>query len=290
MKNNLKLSIIIPAKNEERSLKTLLPLIRKLYPDEEVIVINDGSNDDTSNTSKQLGALVIDHPYSLGNGAAIKSGARLASGNILVTMDGDGQHDPNDIERLLEMITQGYDMAVGARTSISHSGKRRLVGNITYNYLASLVVGHKIHDLTSGFRAVTKEKFNQFLYLLPNGFSYPTTITMAFFRNSYTVKYVSIHAKKRTGKSHIKLFRDGFKFFIIILKITALYSPLKVFTPTSIIFMTAAILNYAYTYVRYGSFTNMSVLLGIIATIVFLMGLLSEQITTLLYSNTSKNN
>ena len=203
-------------------------------------------------------------------------------------MDADGQHDPNDISELLNALHEGYDMAVGARSMKSQAGKRRLLGNLLYNKLASIVVNQKVHDLTSGFRAVNANKFKNFLHLLPNGFSYPTTITMAFFRNGYSISYVPINAKKREGNSHLKLFRDGMRFFVIIIKIAALYSPLKVFVPISISLFLLALINYTYTYFNHGGFTNMSALLMIISVIVFFMGLLAEQISVLIYASTKK--
>ena len=284
------LSIIIPAKNEEESLNILLPKIKELHPDTEIIVVNDGSSDNTSDTCKKFGAYVIEHPYSLGNGGAIKSGARHASGDILVFMDGDCQHSPNNITNLINELEDGYDMAIAARNFETHSGKRRLIGNIFYNWLASLVVGQNISDLTSGFRAVKAEKFKEFLYLLPNGFSYPTTITMAFFRNGYSVSYVPVKFNMRKGKSHLKLFKDGIRFFVIIVKIASLYSPLKIFTPVSIIILLLALVNYAYTFYSSGAFTNMSALLMIISVIIFFMGLLAEQITTLIYATKPRSN
>ena len=171
----------------------------------------------------------------------------------------------------------------------SHAGKRRLLGNLIYNFIATRIVGKKVHDLTSGLRICNAKKFKEFLYLLPNGFSYPTTITMAFFRSGYSVTYVPIHAARRLGKSHLKLYKDGLRFLIIIIKITALYSPLKVFSPLSAALFSGGMLNYIYTFTTEGRFTNMSATLLILSFLVFLMGLLSEQITVLLYALNNKN-
>ena len=281
-------SIVIPAKNEATSLGSLLKKLRKVQPDAEIIVVNDGSSDETEKIVQASGALVISHPYSMGNGAAIKTGARAATGDILVTMDADGQHNPDDIERLLKKLNEGYEMVVGARSYESQASKRRWLGNQLYNYMASIIVGKKVEDLTSGFRVVNTKKFKNYLHLLPNGFSYPTTITMVFFRNGFPVAYVPIKAHKRSGKSHLRLFKDGLRFLIIIFKIGTLYSPLKIFFPTSILFFLAGLINYAYTYFTAERFTNMSALLIIVSMIIFIMGLLSEQITTLIYSNTDQ--
>jgi len=278
------LSIILPCLNESQSLKNLIPTLTEIYPNAEVIVVNDGSSDDSANIAQTAGAKVITHPYSMGNGAAIKSGARAASGDILVFMDADGQHDPQDIERLLAELGHGYDMVVGARSAKSQASFGRLCANSFYNQFSSWVVGHTIADLTSGFRAVKADKFKEFLYLLPNGFSYPTTITMAFFRAGYSVNYMPIVAHKRIGKSHIKWLRDGVRFLLIIFKIGTLYAPLKLFGPLSLGFFSLGLSYYLYTFGTAGRFTNMGVLLFITSLLIFLIGLVSEQITQLLYS------
>jgi glycosyltransferase involved in cell wall biosynthesis len=219
----------------------------------------------------------------MGNGAAIKRGARIATGDILVFMDGDGQHDPADVARLLEKLEQGYDMVVGARDWGSQAGVGRGLANTLYNWLASRMTGHHVADLTSGFRAVRAEKFREFIHLLPNGFSYPTTSTMAFFRSAYPVTYVPITAAPRLGKSHIRPLHDGVRFLLIIFKIATLYSPLKLFVPASGVFFLLGLANYARTFFLYGRLTNMSTLMWSAAVIVFLIGLISEQITALTY-------
>lgn len=278
-----RLSIVLPAKNEGAALKELLPRLRMLQPGAEIIVVDDGSMDDTRAICEASDVLCLSSPYSMGNGAAIKRGARAASGDILVFMDGDGQHDPSDIARFLEKLEQGYDMVVGARDWESQAGVGRGVANTIYNWLASRMTGHHVADLTSGFRAVRAEKFREFLHLLPNGFSYPTTSTMAFFRSAYPVAYVPIKAAQRVGKSHIKPVRDGIRFLLIIFKIATLYSPLKLFAPVSVVFFILGCANYAYTFINYGRLTNMSTLFWSASVIVFLIGLVSEQITALTY-------
>lgn len=277
------ISIILPAKNESAAIGVTVVGIRQHYPDAEVIVVNDGSTDNTAEVSEAAGAKVVHHPYSKGNGAAIKTGARAASGEIIVFMDADGQHDPADIPRLLALIEQGHDMVVGARQRGSQASMGRGLANGLYNRLASWMTGHRVEDLTSGFRAVRADKFREFLYLLPNGFSYPTTSTMAFFRAGYSVAYVPIHAAKRIGKSHIRLLRDGSRFLLIIFKIGTLYSPLKIFAPVALAMLMLASGWYGYTLYSFGRFTNMSALLYSGAVMVFLMGLISEQITALMY-------
>ena len=277
------LSIILPAKNEAAALAALLPRLRAAQPDAEIIVVDDGSTDATRETCAGNGVTCLSSPYSMGNGAAIKRGARAASGELLVFMDGDGQHDPADIARLLEKLGQGYDMVVGARDWGSQAGVGRGVANTLYNWLATRMTGHPVLDLTSGFRAVRADKFREFLHLLPNGFSYPTTSTMAFFRSAYPVAYVPIKAAQRVGKSHIKPLRDGLRFLLIIFKIATLYSPLKLFVPASATFFLLGSANYAWTYFHGGRLTNGSTLMWSAAVIVFLIGLVSEQITALTY-------
>lgn len=278
-----KLSIILPAKNEAPALATLLPRLCAAYPEAEIIVVDDGSTDDTPAICARHGVRHLSSPYSMGNGAAIKRGARAARGEILVFMDGDGQHDPADIARLIGKLEQGYDMVVGARDWSSQAGVGRGLANTLYNWLATRMTGHLIEDLTSGFRAVRARQFREFLYLLPNGFSYPTTSTMAFFRSAYPVAYVSIKASRRIGRSHIKPLRDGIRFLAIIFKISTLYSPLKLFMPASALFFLLGCANYAWTYTHQGRLTNMSTLMWSAAVIVFLIGLISEQITALMY-------
>lgn len=276
-------SVIIPAKDESDGLRAILPAIRSLYPNYELIVVNDGSTDDTEIVAKEAGAKVVTHPYPKGNGAAVKSGAREANGDVLVYLDGDGQHNPDDIARLLEKIEKGYDLVVGARQKGSQASAGRATANGFYNLLASYMAGQKVEDLTSGFRAVQADKFREFLYLLPNGFSYPTTSTMAFFRAGYSVSYVPIHAASRIGKSHLKPVKDGVRFLAIIFKIGSLYSPLKLFGPAAALFFLTGLSWYGYTYFAMSRFTNMSALLLTGGVMIFLMGLVSEQITSLMY-------
>ncbi len=282
--NPVALSIVIPAKNEAATIADVVASARSEYPEAEIIVVDDGSTDATADLAEAAGASVVRHPESLGNGAAVKSGARAATGEILAFMDGDGQHDPRELGKLLARLDEGYQMAIGARDSGSHASVGRWFANGVYNEIASRLTGSRIADLTSGFRAARASMFNQFLYLLPNGFSYPTTITMAFLRSGYPVCFEPITAAERSGKSHIRPIRDGIRFLVIIFKIATLYSPLKIFLPISALFFTSGLGYYAYTYFTQGRFTNMSMLVISVSVIIFLIGLISEQITALTYS------
>jgi len=271
-------SIIIPAYDEAESIGELIKNIKNLHPDFEVIVINDGSTDDTMGKAKAAGAIVYSHPYNIGNGAAIKSGIRIASGDVLVFMDGDGQHDPGDIAKLLEYLPE-FDMVVGARSKGEQTSWGRALANKAYNWLASYVAKFRIQDLTSGFRAVKSDIAHGFLYLLPNTYSYPTTMTLSVLRSGRSLKYVPIHTlNRKSGRSNIKIFRDGIRFFLIITKICTLYSPLRVFLPMSFVIFMLGFIYYIYTFVAWGRFTNMSALLFTTSILIFMMGLISEQI------------
>lgn len=282
----MKLSIVLPARNEAEGLRRLLPELVATLPDAEIIVVNDGSVDDTLAVCAEFPVKVISHPYPKGNGATVKTGARAATGDVLVFMDADGQHKTEDILPLLEEFAEGYDMVVGARQSGSHAGAHRAVANDMFSRFASWMVHHSVEDLTSGFRVVKADKFRKFLYLLPNGFSYPTTITMSFFRAGFSVAYLPIHTPRRvTGNSHIRPTRDGLRFLLIILKIGTLYSPMKLFLPISLTFFLTGFGYYLFTFGTEHRFTNMSALLLTTSVLVFLIGLISEQITMLIYKD-----
>ena len=276
--NNNKISVIIPAYNEASTIGGIVFKIKELHPDVEIIVVNDGSIDDTAAIAKDAGAHVHSHPYNIGNGAAIKSGIRIAGGDILVFMDGDNQHNPEDIAKLLRYIPD-YDMVVGSRSNGDQASLGRTFGNTAYNWLASYVAKFPIYDLTSGFRAIKADIARNFLYLLPNTYSYPSTLTLCVLRSGRSVKYMPINVLRRTtGKSEINPFKDGVRFLMIIIKICTLYSPLRVFLPVSFGLFVLGLSYYLFTYVSSGRFSNMSLLLFTTSIIIFMMGLVSEQI------------
>lgn len=279
------ISIIIPARNEARGLQSILPRVLRLGLNAEIIVVDDGSIDNTADVCEAFNVRVVKHPYPMGNGAAIKTGARAADGATILCLDADGQHQPEDIPDLLNKLSEGFDMVVGARQAGSHAGTQRAIANDVFSRFASWMVGQNIEDLTSGFRAVNRLRFRQFLYLLPNGFSYPTTITMSFFRSGYSVAYVPIHTPRRIGTSHIRPLRDGVRFLMIILKIGTLFSPLRLFLPISGSFFLAGLGYYIYTFLSAGRFTNMSALMFTSSILTFLIGIVSEQISALHYKN-----
>lgn len=276
--NTKKISVIIPAYNEAPTIGDLVLKTKRLYPDVEIVVVNDGSTDDTGAIARNAGARVFSHPYNIGNGAAIKSGIRIARGDILVFMDGDNQHNPEDIAKLLYYM-KDYDMVVGARSNGDQASWGRTFGNTAYNWLASYVAKFYISDLTSGFRAIKADIARNFLSLLPNTYSYPTTLTLCVLRSGRSVKYLPINVlKRKTGKSKISIFKDGVRFLMIIIKISTLYSPLRVFLPVSFMMFILGSANYLFSFLTQGRFTNMSALLFISFILIFMMGLVSEQI------------
>jgi len=274
-------SVVIPAFNEEESIGPIIGEIRNILGGGvEIVVVDDGSRDATAAVARERGATVYQHPYNMGNGAAVKTGLRRVRSDVVVLMDGDGQHDPKDIPRLLEHTGQ-YDMVVGSRTSGSASSWHRGLANRVYNGLASYVTQFPVGDLTSGFRAIRRETARSFLYLLPNRFSYPTTITLAVLKSGLRVKYVPIRSRARVGKSKIRIVTDGPRFLLIIVKIATLFSPFRIFLPVSLLFFTLGIGYYTYTFVTQHRFTNMSMLLFVTSVIIFMLGLVAEQVAEL---------
>jgi len=280
--NPVAVTVLLPAFNEEQAIGNTVKKIRQLHPDFEVLVVDDGSTDNTMQVAMDAGANVWPHPYNIGNGAAIKSGLRVARGEWVIMMDADGQHQPEDIVKLLEHKDK-YDMVVGARSKGSKTSLHRDIANKFYNRFASYVTKFEIQDLTSGFRLIKTEIAKQYIYLLPNTFSYPTTLTMAYLRSGRSVKYIPIQTLTRKGKSKIKLVGDGIRFILIITKVATLFSPLRFFLPISGILFGTGLCYYLYTFFTASRFTNMSALLFSSSLIIFMMGFVSEQISQMRY-------
>ncbi|MDD5711617.1 MAG: glycosyltransferase family 2 protein [Smithellaceae bacterium] len=278
-------SIIIPAKNEERGIAKVVAetvaVMNGTARSYEIIVVDDGSDDGTASRARGAGASIVSHPYNIGNGAAIKTGIRKARGEILVMLDGDGQHSPYDIPLLLEKMNS-YDMVVGARTSGSQSSAHRALANGIYNGLASYICGRRIDDLTSGFRAIRAQLARQFVYLLPNTFSYPTTITLSVIHSGHSLAYVPIKTERRIGKSKINLLSDGTRFLLIILRIATLFSPMKIFLPvSSLLFLSGMGYGLCKIFLLHERYGPTASLLIIMSIIVFMVGLVSEQVAQL---------
>ena len=273
-------SVVIPAMNEAVAIGRVVTELRSEAPWHEVIVVDDGSTDATAALAEQAGAIVIRHPYNKGNGAAVKSGIRRATGEYVLIVDGDGQHKPSDAERLVARLGT-FDLVVGARTAATQAGSVRRLGNRLLNWLASFLSDREIPDLTSGFRAARREYLLEFLHLLPNGVSTPTTTTLSFLRAGYNVTFEPVEARGRQGVSKIRLSRDGPKFLLIMLRVMTIFSPFRVFLPIAALSFTLGAGYGIWTIVTQRHVTNSSVLLIVLAVIVFLVGLVSEQIAAL---------
>jgi glycosyltransferase involved in cell wall biosynthesis len=273
-------SIVIPAFNEAASIAALVADLRSAGSWREILVVDDGSTDDTGARASAAGAHVIRHPYNKGNGAAVKTGIRHAAGSFVLIVDADGQHQPSDAVRLVAQLAE-YDLVVGARSTESQASQARRLGNSALNWIASYLTEQPIADLTSGFRAARREHLLEFLHLLPNGFSTPTTTTLAFIKAGYSVRFEPIDAAQRQGTSKIRLGSDGVSFLLILLKVITIFSPLRIFLPIS---AAAFLIGAAYamwTIATQSHVTNSSVLLILLSVVIFLVGLVSEQISSL---------
>jgi glycosyltransferase involved in cell wall biosynthesis len=277
-------SVIVPAFNEGEAIAVVVGALKTGAPWHEVIVVDDGSSDDTGARAAEAGAIVVRHPYNKGNGAAVKSGVRRATGEHVLIVDGDGQHRPGDATRLVSRLGE-FDLVIGARSKATQATHARRFGNAALNWLAGYLTERPIPDLTSGFRAAHRARLLEFLHLLPNGFSTPTTTTMAFIKAGYSVAFEPIEAEQRVGKSKIRLARDGAKFFLILLKMITIFSPLRVFVPVSLVTFATGSLYAVWTIYRESHVTNSSVLLIMLSVVIFLVGLVSEQISALRFES-----
>jgi glycosyltransferase involved in cell wall biosynthesis len=282
------ISIVIPAMNESGAIEPVVTRLLAAAPWREVLVIDDGSSDDTGPRAAAAGARVIRHPYNKGNGAAVKTGIRNATGEFILIVDADGQHPPADAERLAALLGE-YDLVVGARSSETQATTGRRFGNGALNALASYLTGRPIPDLTSGFRGARRECLREFIHLLPNGFSTPTTTTLAFIKAGYNVAFVPIQAQQRFGQSKIRFARDGAKFFLILLKIITLFSPLRIFAPVSLAAFAVGAVYGLINMLALGKIPNGAVLLILFGAIVLLVGLVSEQISSLRFEGPKRD-
>jgi glycosyltransferase involved in cell wall biosynthesis len=273
-------TVIVPAFNEAAVIGDVVSALRAAAPWHEILVVDDGSSDDTVGAAAARGARVVRHPYNKGNGASVKTGVRHATGEWILIIDGDGQHKPEDAVRLVSRLGD-YDLVVGARSAATQATTARRLGNALLNGLASHLADRHIPDLTSGFRAARREHVLEFLHLLPNGFSTPTTTTLAFLKAGYNVAFEPIEARARVGKSKIRFARDGAKFFLILLKVITIFSPLRVFVPVSLVSFALGVVYGCWTVYQQSRIPNGAVLLLMFSVVVFLVGLVSEQISTL---------
>jgi glycosyltransferase involved in cell wall biosynthesis len=288
-KHHYTLSIVIPAYNEADAVGKVISKARALHSEAEIIVVDDGSSDNTAEVAREAGVRVFRHPYNKGNGAAVKTGLRNAHGDVVLLLDADGQHPPEDIERVLDQIGE-YDLVVGARTRHSESAWIRDLGNAIFNNLATYLSGRKIPDLTSGFRAIKRELIMEFIHLLPNLYSYPTTSTLAFIKAGYNVTFVPITARKGTGRSNTKIFRDGVRAIVIIFRMITLFAPMKIFLPISLFLFLAGVL-YGLANIFLAGINripNGSVLLILSSLFIFLFGLISEQISAMRFESSQR--
>jgi len=283
-------SVLIPAFNEESAIAGIIREIEGVGEFKEIIVVDDGSSDGTALAAEKAGAKVIRHPYNKGNGAAVKSATRAASGDFLLLMDADGQHAPAEIGKLIGKLDE-FDLVVGARSFKAQATLSRGLGNTFLNRFASMLAGFPITDLTSGFRACKRKRFKQFIHLFPNGFSYPSTSTLAFLKAGYSVQFVPVDGKQRGGheKSKMRPWKEGGRFIMLILRIITLFSPLRIFLPTSLFFFSVGTGYLIYTIIDEMHVTNTSVLCITASAVLFLFGLLSEQIAALRFEGTGQD-
>ena len=282
--NTAETSVVIPAFNESASIGLVVRDLIAAARWREVLVVDDGSTDETGRQAAVAGARVIRHPYNKGNGAAVKTGVRQATGTFVLIADADGQHRASDAARLVSHL-DAYDLVVGARSSATQSSAARRLGNALLNGIASYLTQQRIPDLTSGFRAARRECLVEFIHLLPNGFSTPTTTTLAFMKAGYSVRFEPVDAAQREGISKIRLGPDGVEFLLILLKVITIFSPLRLFLPVSAAAFVVGAGYAVWTIVTQSHVTNSSVLLILLSVVILLVGLISEQISSLRFES-----
>jgi glycosyltransferase involved in cell wall biosynthesis len=273
-------SIVIPAFNESPTIGELVTSLRAAASWQEVLVVDDGSDDDTSARATEAGATVVRHPYNKGNGASIKTGIRSATGEFVLVMDGDGQHRSTEALKVAAQLGE-YDLVIGTRAPEAQATSGRRIGNALLNRLATYVTGQKVLDLTSGLRGARREYLREFLHLMPNGFSTPTTTTLAFIKAGYNVRFEPVDVRQRTGESKVRIATDGIRFFLILLKVVTIFSPLRLFVPLSLVAFVLGAGYAVWTAITQSHITNSSVLLIVLAVLILLVGLVSEQISSL---------
>lgn len=273
-------SIVIPAFNEAPTIGELVSALREAASWREIIVVDDGSDDDTSSCARAAGAAVVRHPYNKGNGASVKTGIRAAVGEFVLLMDGDGQHRSSEALKVAARLGE-YDLVIGTRTPEAQATQGRRIGNALLNRLATYLTGQKVLDLTSGLRGARREYLREFLHLMPNGFSTPTTTTLAFIKAGYNVRFEPVDVQQRTGESKVRVAADGIRFFLILLKVVTIFSPLRLFVPLSLVAFALGAGYAVWTAITQSHITNSSVLLIVLAVLILLVGLVSEQISSL---------
>jgi len=268
------ISLIIPAYNEEDGIKDIVLKALNLYPDFEIIVIDDGSTDSTYEKIKDLNIKIIRHAFNKGYGASIKAGIRLSSFDLIAIMDADGQHNPQDIKRLIDE-KDNYDMVVGARDQKSHKTLWRRPGKKLISVVVNSLSGTTIPDFNSGFRLFKKEIALKFIHLFPNGFSLSTTMMVAFLREGYNVKNIPISVNKRIGKSTVNVL-DGFKALILILRLFMIFSPLRIFLPSSLMILLAGSISLLLDFSNQ-NIHDVTILTLLTGLLIFFLGLIVDQ-------------
>lgn len=286
--DSLRVSVVMPAYNEQDIIGSVIERVLAQQIADEILVVDDGSSDATPSVAARYPLVrVVRHPYNIGNGAAVKSGIRAAQGDVIVLMDADGQHPPEELPRLLAEIDR-YDMIVGARNQHSDASRGRSIANHIFNLYSSYIVGYRVPDLTSGFRALNARIARNFVYLLPNKFSYPTTLTIAFFRAGYAVKYHPFAAPARVGVSKIRPLTDGLRFLLTITRLAVLFVPLKIFLPIAIFLTTTGMGYVLLELITRRRFSGFGGLIATIGVFIFMLGLISEQIALLRLVNSER--